>query len=252
MFDWLRFLWCLFVVFVFKAKQNLLLTKEDLEKQQHFPEGKKHHHSDKALNDSHPHQTAEDIYHHIIPSTKHTTYYHVMLSDLDWNFHMNNSQFLTALEFARVSFGFVTGLWSKASKIKANPLLMGISYQFRRDVGLLQKIKIETQIVSYDDRFMYFEQSCFVNGSFIGRGIARVGFAVKKKGLMSSEEWAPKLLGTSNYASHADLFLDNQLEKVQTYLNNDQKTPQTSMAHEVSKRLERVKTFAAHDTSLKE
>ncbi|EFC38468.1 predicted protein [Naegleria gruberi] len=257
MFDWIRFIWALIVIYLFKGKENIIQTKAELAKQEHFPKKKKqeeqvsHHH-------------AEDVYHEIVPSHKHVTHYLVTPFDLDWNLHMNNAQYLTAMELGRVSYFLTTGLQTRARKLKVNPLLMGVSFQFRKDVGCFTNIKLETQVISYDDKFMYFEQTLSTGKhQHIGRGIARVGFAQRGKGLLSSQDWI-KLLPTNSKSEEEmklaeAMHLDKQIEKAKTFLREDQSQTvsvdehaQASMAKEVLKRLERVKTFAAHDLTLKE
>ncbi|KAG2387480.1 hypothetical protein C9374_001812 [Naegleria lovaniensis] len=276
MFDWIRFVWLLIVVFLFKSKQHLLLTRDDLLKQEHFPTSsrkKKDDDHDISQQQHSQHHHAPDVYHSIIPTSKHITHYLVTPLDVDWNLHLNNAQYLTALEFARISYGFTTQMWTRAkSVLKANPLLMGISFQFRRDVGMFRWLRIESQVISYDDRFMYLEQTCFVGGQrqFVGRGLARIGFA-GKKGLLNSSEWAPivlcgeneKQVSSSSNSERsslvATLSLDQQLEKVKSYIEKDKQSmhtndehAQANMAREALKRLERVKSFVEHDSTLKE
>ncbi|KAF0977317.1 hypothetical protein FDP41_003970 [Naegleria fowleri] len=278
MFDWLRFVWLLIVVFLFKSKQHVLLTRDDLLKQEHFPISKKKK-DDDAHQQQHPHHHAPDVYHSIIPTCKHITHYFVTPFDVDWNLHLNNAQYLVALEFARISYGFTSHMWTRARNVlKANPLLMGISFQFRRDVGMFRWLRVESQVLSYDDRFMYMEQTCFVGGKFVGRGLARIGFA-GKKGLLNSSEWASVVLcgegvkqqsnasSSSLNRTHSEersslvesLSLNHQLEKIKSYIEKENQSmhtnddhAQANMAREALKRLERVRTFAEHDSTLKE
>ncbi|KAL9644467.1 hypothetical protein ABK040_016594 [Willaertia magna] len=266
MFDWLRFIWCLIVTFLLKPKHSIFVTEEEVKKKKkvtELPEVEK-----AKLN--------------LLPTYRLITHYYVTPFDIDWNFHMNHTQFLTALEFARVSYIFVTGMWNNMNKFGLVPMVMGISFQFRRSVHLFKRIRVETQLISIDEHFLYFEQSCYQGNNFLGRGIVRVGVCYKNKAIANKNKEKDNttknsgaLLATENYAKklllgdHDDkkkngeenndlknlenLYVERQVEETRKLLSSNVKDEHflPTMVN-LMKKWERVKSFVEHDLTLKE
>lgn len=110
----------------------------------------------------------------ISPDFEHRYHYTCMFSNLDMNLHMNNSVYLTTLEFARSRYGMECGINGYAYKKGYGFLLAGASMQYRREVALFQTMEIRTKLVGLESKWMYFEHNCFVRGKFVARGIARL------------------------------------------------------------------------------
>lgn len=139
---------------------------------------------------------------------KDVVYYRVLPYDLDWNMHLNNAKYFTAMELGRIKYALGCGLWPNS---KLTPLLFGISFRFRRAVKAFDCMKVTTKFLNYDERFVYLEQTCSVNGRCVGRGVAKVGF-VDNKGIQSSDAWLPMLNDFINLEAN---------EKVSSYIAHD-------------------------------
>ena len=117
----------------------------------------------------------------IDPDYEHTYNYTCLPTDLDMNLHMNNAVYFTALEFARVRYGMEVGYNKYALDNGCGFILAGNGFQYRREVGLFQTMQVKTRVMAIDDKWMYFSQSCFVKGKFVGRGVARMALIKNRK-----------------------------------------------------------------------
>ncbi|UJR14246.1 hypothetical protein I4U23_001237 [Adineta vaga] len=86
------------------------------------------------------------------------------LSDLDINWHMNNSRYLRECDFGRTTFLIETGLWKvllarRNTNMKdANLLVSAFQVQYRQSIELGDKFQIGTRLHGWDDHAFYFEQ----------------------------------------------------------------------------------------------
>jgi acyl-CoA thioesterase FadM len=92
-------------------------------------------------------------------------------NDIDFNFHLNNSRFLTCMDYARMHLITVTGIFDVVLSHRWIPLVGAVFITYRRSLPLFVRFEITTRIVSWDERWFYIEQ-CF---SFAG-GLAAVAW----------------------------------------------------------------------------
>lgn len=82
--------------------------------------------------------------------------FRVGLTDLDFNFHMNNSKFLKLADLSRFDFILRTGIWRLMLKYKWQPVVGGITVRFRHSLSPFARFKIKTIIYGWDDKWCYF------------------------------------------------------------------------------------------------
>jgi acyl-CoA thioesterase FadM len=92
-------------------------------------------------------------------------------NDIDFNFHLNNSRFLTCMDYARMHQVTVTGIFDVVLRHRWIPLVGSVYITYRRPLPLFTHFEIATRTVSWDVRWFYKEQ-CF---SF-GGGLAAVAW----------------------------------------------------------------------------
>jgi len=81
----------------------------------------------------------------------------VLPSDIDYNFHMNNSRYQHQLDFVRIRFFLETGLMRIINARKASAVMTAISSRYRKSLNLFQRYKVKTKILSWDDDSVYLE-----------------------------------------------------------------------------------------------
>jgi len=88
------------------------------------------------------------------------TYSLCWTTDLDYFFHMNNGKYFREMDFARFDFYFRTGC---SAYIEARPQMFvvqhGASIRYRRSIDAFVPFKVVTQLIYWDERSLYFEQS---------------------------------------------------------------------------------------------
>jgi len=91
------------------------------------------------------------------------------LFDIDLMGHMNNASYLTHAELARWEWSAANGVLSKCIKSKTFFIVTASTVRFRREIGPLQKFKIETRLGGIDERNMWVYHT-FHNAPNEGKG----------------------------------------------------------------------------------
>lgn len=86
------------------------------------------------------------------------------LGDIDNFFEMNNGRILTLFDLGRTDFAIRSGLGKQLLKQKWGLVVAGSTIQYRRRVRLHDQVTIKTRIAAIDPRWIYVEQSMWVNG----------------------------------------------------------------------------------------
>lgn len=106
--------------------------------------------------------------------------FRVWPSDLDSNFHMNNGRYFTVMDLGRMDITLRMGLWGLITKYKWMPVIGSAKMIFRRSLRPFEKFELRTQIVSWDEKWVFIEQKYInrdgklaavgmVKGAFVGR-----------------------------------------------------------------------------------
>lgn len=121
--------------------------------------------------------------------------------DIDMFLEMNNGRVLTIYDLGRFSLAIRTGL---AKILKSNHwglVVAGCSVRYRRRIRMFDKVTIRTQLVGYEGRWFYIEQSMWVKGQPTSSILLRTGVTAKGKTIpceqviaaMNQREWNPEL-----------------------------------------------------------
>lgn len=99
-------------------------------------------------------------------------------NDLDSNMHMNNGRYLTIMDLGRLDLILRSGLWRVMRERKWNPVVGTAKITFRRSIEPLQSFELVTQVIGWDEKWLYIEHrmerggkvmaQAFVRGLFIG------------------------------------------------------------------------------------
>ena len=105
---------------------------------------------------------------------------HVLLNDLDLNWHMNNGRFLTIMDLGRMDLLKRTGTLDLAIKNKWMPIVGTATIDFQRPLKLWQKYELHSRICGWDEKWIYLEQTFYSNEKVIAIG--------KIKGLLRGKD----------------------------------------------------------------
>ena len=78
-------------------------------------------------------------------------WFRVLPNDLDVNLHLNNGRYFTIMDLGRLDLMLRTGLAQTARRMKWMPVLSAANARFRRELGPLQKFRLDTRILWWSD-----------------------------------------------------------------------------------------------------
>ena len=97
------------------------------------------------------------------------------LSDIDNFLEMNNGRILTLYDLGRIDFAVRTGLGAQLLKQRWGLVVAGSTIQYRKRIRAFDKVMMKTQIVGFDTRWIYVEQSMWVKGKPCSSALLRTG-----------------------------------------------------------------------------
>ncbi len=104
----------------------------------------------------------------------------VMLNDLDLNMHVNNGRYLTFMDLGRIHLMSKAGLLKSTLKRKWIPVLGGAKVHFIRSLGAFNKFTMTTQVIYWDEKWIYLEQKIIRKNTLITTALLKVLFVHKK------------------------------------------------------------------------
>jgi YbgC/YbaW family acyl-CoA thioester hydrolase len=114
--------------------------------------------------------------------------------DLDINMHVNNGRYLTLMDLGRVDILARTGLMREMMRRRWMPVVAGIQISFRKSLGLLQKFRLRTQILGWEEKWFYIGQEFWVGEVLYARALVKAAICDEDGRLPSAKILA--LLGT--------------------------------------------------------
>ncbi len=84
--------------------------------------------------------------------------FHVLPTDCDINFHMNNGRYLSLMDLGRVHLMAQLRLLGVIVRKKWKPVLAAADINFIRQLAPFQQFDLVTRIVTWDDKYAYMEQ----------------------------------------------------------------------------------------------
>lgn len=110
-------------------------------------------------------------------------FFHVWPNDIDFNFHLTNSRYLSVMDLGRTDLLIRTGLAKQLWSLKWKPVLGGATIRFRRSLTVGQRYGLWTQIVGWDDKWLYIEQQLKHNDTIIARAMVKAIFVDGKRSI---------------------------------------------------------------------
>lgn len=105
----------------------------------------------------------------------------VLPNDIDLNLHMTNARYFSVMDLGRVDLLIRSGVGREMLRRKWQAVLGASTVRFRRPLAPLQRYRLKTRILCWDERWMYIEHrietpdgemaaSAVMQGAFLERG----------------------------------------------------------------------------------
>ena len=104
------------------------------------------------------------------------TPFHVWPHDLDLNAHMNNGRYATLMDLGRVDLMARAGLLPRIRHARMYPVVTAQHILYRRPLAPFRAFVLETEVIGWDERFVYMEQRFVRGGRLHARGIMQALF----------------------------------------------------------------------------
>ncbi len=110
-----------------------------------------------------------------------TTTMRVWPNDLDFNFHLNNGRYLTLMDIGRFDLSLRAGLMKAFVFKRWFPVLAMASVQFYRSLKPFQKFQMTSQILYWDEKWLYVGQGFHCQGKVCAAAVVKAVFKQGKK-----------------------------------------------------------------------
>lgn len=80
-------------------------------------------------------------------------------NDIDFNFHLNNSRYLSCMDYGRIHMMAANGILKHAIKERWMPLVGSVDITYRRSLDLFAIFELRTRTICWDEKWVYMEQS---------------------------------------------------------------------------------------------
>ena len=107
----------------------------------------------------------------LTPDSTARTPFRVWPHDLDLNGHVNNGRYGTMMDLGRVDLMARTGTLGPMVRARMLPVVTAQHLLYRRPLKPFQAFRIDTELIGWDERFVYVEQRFVRNGRLHARGI---------------------------------------------------------------------------------
>lgn len=121
-----------------------------------------------------------------LPAEASVLSFRVWPHDLDVSIHMNNGRYLTLMDLGRTDVMLRSGLWRDLWRNKWTPIASAITIRFQRELRPLQKFRLQTRILCWDDTLVVMEQVFVIdggarNGQIAARALFKGGLYDRRK-----------------------------------------------------------------------
>ena len=79
-------------------------------------------------------------------------------NDIDFNFHLNNSRYLSCMDYGRIHMMAANGILNHAIRDRWTPLVGSVDITYRRSLDLWAAFELRTRTLCWDEKWIYMEQ----------------------------------------------------------------------------------------------
>lgn len=95
----------------------------------------------------------------------------VLPTEIDINFHVNNGMYLMMMDLGRFDALVRSGIWRTIRARRWTGVISDETISFRKSLKLGQRYSVESKIIGFDERAVYFEHRIVSQGDVYARGI---------------------------------------------------------------------------------
>jgi acyl-CoA thioesterase FadM len=111
----------------------------------------------------------------------------VLPTDIDIALHVNNGMYFSLMDLGRFDLMVRAGMWDRMRARGWSPVVNLETITFRRSLTLWQAYTIETKIIGFDEKAIFFEQRMVAGGEIYARAYLATRL-VSKSGPVANEE----------------------------------------------------------------
>ena len=126
----------------------------------------------------------------LLPFDTHVSHHLCWPWDIDPWMELNNGRTLTLFDLGRIPLGARTGLHRIAREKGWGLAVAGASVRYRRRVKMFDRIEMRTRLVGWDARFIYMDQTMWVQGECTSQALLRSAITAGKRGIVPPAEMA--------------------------------------------------------------
>jgi YbgC/YbaW family acyl-CoA thioester hydrolase len=104
------------------------------------------------------------------------TSFHVNVTDLDAQGHMNNGRYLTILDLGRIDLLVRAGVWHRLRARRWFPVVTAQSITYRRPLRLGQRFTVTSRILGFDAKHSYVEHRIQVGATVHAHAVVQARF----------------------------------------------------------------------------
>ncbi len=114
------------------------------------------------------------------PLGSHVSHHRCWPQDIDQYLEMNNGRILTVLDIGRTGLAQRAGLLRALARNRWGLTMAGVSVRYRKRIRPFVKFRIVSKCVSWDERFMYLDQSIWIGEECAVQALYRSAVTDKK------------------------------------------------------------------------
>lgn len=111
----------------------------------------------------------------------------VLPTDIDIALHVNNGMYFSLMDLGRFDLMVRAGVWDRMRSRGWSPVVNLETITFRKSLQLWQAYTIESKIIGFDEKAIFFEQRMVADGEIYARAYIATRL-VSKQGPVSNEE----------------------------------------------------------------
>lgn len=111
-----------------------------------------------------------------------------MPTDLDILRHMNNGRYLSLMDLGRWDLLIRTGLAGAMRRHGWYAVVSSETITFRKSLQPWQRFTLESRLIGHDEKAVYMEHRCVVDGEIYARAIVRARMMKRSGGTLSHDE----------------------------------------------------------------
>ena len=106
---------------------------------------------------------------------------------IDYNLHMNNAKYLNMLEGGRWKLFRDNGWFKHLFDKRINLVVASLEITFIRELNLFTKYEIHTKLLTWDEKYIYFEHRLMVKDKLCGHALVKMAGVRKGKRALTPE-----------------------------------------------------------------